>query len=205
MNRRDALRYTAYLTGVAVSAPTLSALLSGCKNEPAVTEAAYQPSLLSADQYSFIGEVTETILPATDTPGAKAAGVPTFIDRMVGVAYEKDARDRFMNGLGQFMSDADKAQGKAFMELTPEERLAYLNEVDTRSKAQLKQWADTPPASPEEAEARYDFFTNLKELTLIGYFTSEPVGTEVLAYDPVPGVYNPCVPVSEVGATWALS
>lgn len=206
MNRREALRYTAYLTGAAISAPTLSALFSGCKSEPeTAAEAAYQPQHFSTEEYSFIGEVTDTMLPPTDTPGARDVGVPEFIDRLVSVGYEAEDRDRFTRGLQAFVQEAQDKNGKPFAELTGEEKLAFLNAADQAARAQLEEWQLNPPATPEEAEQRYLFFLQLKELALIGYFTSQEVGTGVLVYDPMPGVYQGCIPVSEVGATWALS
>lgn len=202
MDRREALRYTAYITGFAISAPTITALFSGCKTDSKGDEGTgYQSSLLSAEEYAFLGAAAETILPATDTPGAKDVGVPEFIDRLVSQGYDEEARERFVKGLQDFMKEADAAHDKPFAELTAEQQLAFLNQADRAMKDQLVSWRDNPPADPKE---RYQFFRNLKELVILGYFTSEQVGTEVLAYDPVPGVYEPCIPLSSVGKAWAL-
>ncbi|WP_332910775.1 gluconate 2-dehydrogenase subunit 3 family protein [Algoriphagus boritolerans] len=47
-------------------------------------------------------------------------------------------------------------------------------------------------------------YRSLKSTVLWAYFTSEGIGKNVLSYDPIPGEFKGCIPVSEVGNTWSL-
>ncbi|NJO87405.1 MAG: gluconate 2-dehydrogenase subunit 3 family protein, partial [Lewinella sp.] len=116
MNRREILRYAAYLSGAAVSAPFASAFLLGCKQEGTATAAAaarppYTPKFFSPAQYKYITQFADTVLPRTDTPGASDVGVPELIDQIVGEVFLIPDRDKFMLGLQQLMDkmDADHA------------------------------------------------------------------------------------------------
>ena len=44
----------------------------------------------------------------------------------------------------------------------------------------------------------------MKELTLVGYYTSEAGATEELTYEPVPGVWEGCVPYEDIGSAWSV-
>lgn len=206
MTRREILKYTAMATGYAVSGSVLSALLAGCKAEPAVVP--YTPVFFSAEEYALIEALAETTLPATDTPGAKDVGVPAFMDQTIGIIFKPSSRQLFRTRLAALATDCQTKAGKPFGELSPEEQLKYLNGVDVAAKAEAEALKDLPPTTDEdEAEARWPFWLGCKELIFAGYFTSQKVGMEVLAYDPVPGLYNGCMPVSEAtgGKVWALN
>ena len=122
--------------------------------------------------------------PATDTPGARSARVPQFIDRAVADYYEPENGARLRAGLDLIDGDARTAHGTAFVALTGAQQLALLTRYDNEGSA---------------------FFKALKELVTIGYFTSEPGATIALRYDPVPGDYRGCVPFREIGRGWATS
>ncbi len=129
----------------------------------------------------------ELIVPATDTPGARAVGVPQFIDRMVGSWCSPAQATLLRSGLDQLDADARAANGAAFADLTAAQQAALLTRYDTAGD----------PQRP--------FFGLLKELTTIGYFTSQPGATVALRYDPVPGDYRGYVPLKEIGRAWATS
>ena len=93
IDRREALRKTALLMGAAVSASALTGILQGCKAAPELT---YKPDFFTEDQARLISEVAEIIIPKTDTPGAKDAGVPGFIDQMLKECYKKEDQDEFL-------------------------------------------------------------------------------------------------------------
>ena len=193
MDRREALKRTAWLMGGVVSAPAIMGVLKGCAAKPTID---WKPVFLSEDQGILITEVAEIIIPKTDTPGAKDAGVPGFIDQMLKDVYSKEDQDRYLEGLKAFDEEAKKEYGDPFNELSAEQKAAFVKKVhDAAVEAER---ATTPaPKRP--------FILMTKELTMLGFFTSEPGATQVLQYVAVPGSYKGCIPLSEAGngKTWA--
>jgi gluconate 2-dehydrogenase gamma chain len=192
IDRREALRKTALLMGMAVSASALTGILQGCKATPELT---YTPQFFTDDQARIIMEVAEIIIPKTDTPGAKDVGVPGFIDIMLKDCYKKEDQDRFIDGLTTFDEEARKAYGDSFIYCKPEQQVELVTKIHTAAIAESK----------ENKEAVKPFILMAKELTLLGFFTSEPGATQVLQYVAVPGSYKGCIPLAEAGngKTWA--
>jgi len=177
----------------------LTGVLNGCKSAP---ELNYKPVFFNEEQARLINELTEIILPKTSTPGAKEAGVPSFIDILINQCYSKEEQESFIKGLSAFDDDAKKTFGDPFSECTPEQQkelvkkhhdAAFATNVDGASTA----WWDAGKKSDKP------FILKVKELTLLGFFTSEAGATQVLQYNPVPGPYKGCVPLTEVGKAWA--
>jgi len=192
INRREALRKTALMMGAAISSSALAGLLQGCKTTPELT---YVPQFFTEDQGRIVMEVAEIIIPKTDTPGAKDVGVPGFIDTMLKDCYKKEDQDRFLEGLTAFDEEAKKAYGDSFIYCKPEQQVELVTKVHAAAIAEAK----------ENKEAKRPFILMTKELTLLGFFTSEPGATQVLQYIAVPGAYKGCVPLAEAGngKTWA--
>ncbi len=192
IDRREALRKAAWLMGAAISAPAMAAILQGCKATP---ELSYTPQFFTEDQARLVSELAEIIIPKTDTPGAKDAGVPGFIDLILKDCYKKEDQDRFLTGLAEFDAAAKTAYGDSFIYLEPEKQLEF---AKSQNEAAIK-------AMNEDRSAPRPFFLVAKELTLLGFFTSEPGATQVLQYVAVPGSYKGCIPLSEAGngKTWA--
>ena len=179
--------------GGVVSAPAIMGVLNGCAAKPTID---WKPVFLSQDQGILITEVAEIIIPKTDTPGAKDVGVPGFIDLMLKDVYSKEDQDRYLEGLKAFDDAAKKEYGDSFIDLSSEQRTAFVKKVhDAAVEAEN---ATTP--APERP-----FILMTKELTMLGFFTSEPGATQVLQYVAVPGAYKGCIPLSEAGngKTWA--
>ncbi|CAH0998935.1 hypothetical protein LEM8419_00230 [Neolewinella maritima] len=205
MKRRELLRYTAYLAGVAVTGPVASALLAGCKRDEAVAagEATYSPSFFNEDEYEYISKLADIIIPRTDTPGALDVGAPEMVDKMVGEVYDEESRDKFRDGLKELMRkmDADNADA-GFRQLDTDKALVYLQDQDLHYKNPDTDW-NTLPATDVSAK---DTYFDLKAQIVGAWFNSEPIGTEVLAYLPVPGEYIPCGDLQELtgGKAWAI-
>ena len=192
MNRREALRGSGLVHGYAVSAPVLMGIMKGCKAAPELT---YKPVFFTEPQARLVSEVAEIIIPKTDTPGAKDTGVPGFIDQMLRECYKKEDQARFLAGLQAFDEEAKKAYGDLFIELEPAQQQEHVKKIhdqaiDATKKGEMKE---------------RPFILMTKELTVTGFFTSEAGATQVLQYAPVPGAYHGCVPLAEVGKTWATS
>lgn len=211
MNRREVIKRTAWLTGVALSAPMMSGILSGCQAE---AEPGWMPSFMSEEQAKVAAEMAEAILPKTaDSPGAKDVHVVEYMDNLINLCFRPVDQANFLKGLDMSNEMAKSAKNKALYDLSPEEIHELVADMDTKAKAELKAFqalpADQKPKIPEDPNLAYDpkpFFIQFKQLTISGYFTSEVVGEEVLAYSSVPGEYDGCMPYpnEEVKTAWAL-
>ena len=193
MNRREAIERTALILGYAVSAPAMMGVLKGCKAAP---ELAYKPVFFTEDQARTVGEVAEIIIPKTETPGAKEAGVPAFIDLMLKDVYPQQDKDRFVAGLLEFEQQTTKMYGDAFIDLDPVKQREWVKKVHDAAIEVYKKL-------DEKGRKDKPFILMTKELTMLGFFTSEPGATKVLQYNPVPGAYHGCLPLAEVGKAWA--
>ena len=199
MNRRDAIQRAAMVLGYAVTGPALAGVLNGCKATP---DLAFKPVFFSEDQARLISELAEIIIPKTTTPGAIEVGVPGFIDTMLKEVYAKEAQDEFLKGLAEFDADAQKTYGESFAGCDPEQRTALVKKHHDAAFAGKVEggssgWWNAGGGGDKP------FILKVKELTLLGFFTSEAGATQVLQYNPVPGPYKGCVPLADVGKTWA--
>ena len=199
MNRREALQQVAWLMGGVVSAPAILGVLSGCspKSQPGAT---WKPVFLTEAQGAVVGEVAELMIPRTNTPGARDVGVPAFIDLMLRDAYPKEDQERFLDGLSALDADAKTAHGKGFMQLDSRQRMALLQKIHDTAAAE-ERTLDLPPLKLQRP-----FVLMMKELSMLGYFTSKVGATQVLQYVAVPGAFHGCLPVAEAGngKTWAV-
>lgn len=193
MDRREAIKRTAWIMGGIVSAPAVMGVLKGCKAEPSLD---WKPVFLKDNEAGIISELAEIIIPRTNTPGAKDVGVPSFIDVMLKDVYSEKDQERFREGIKEFDEDAKKEYDDPFLELDAEQQTAFVRKVHEEA-IKAEQSEDRPKERP--------FILMMKELTMLGFFTSEVGSSQVLQYDPVPGAYKGCIPLSEAGngKAWA--
>ncbi len=191
IDRREALRRAALFLGGVLAAPTVAGVLAGCEAR-SVPDGAWKPRALTPDQADLVATIADHILPETDTPGARAVGVHRFIDAMLAECYPVEERERFLAGLADVDARARRTCGRAFLQCATTEQRALLVHLDREA------FATTP--SPDEAP----FFRTMKELTLVGYYTSEIGATRELRHVPVPGRFDGCVPLAEIGRAWAV-
>ena len=209
MKRREALKRTTLILGYAVSASAISGVLSGCINDSASSSSKsttgvrsdsienWKPEFFSQKEIDLIAELCETILPETDTPGAKTVNVHRYIDIMLKGHYEPENQKAFRQGLIGIDKDCVEIFGHKFVGCTSENRLKYLIDVEKRTKAMIENEENEPGVRP--------YFAILKELTWIGFFTSELIGEKYLNYDPIPGAYHGCIPLDEADSrSWSL-
>jgi gluconate 2-dehydrogenase gamma chain len=199
MDRREALKRTAWIMGGVVSAPTIMAVLKGCAAKPTID---WKPVFFTEPQGSLVATVAEIIIPKTDTPGAKDTGVPAFIDLMLKDAYDQETQEHYSKGLKEFDEAAEKEYGDPFIELTPEQQTAFVKKVHDAAVEEERNRKKPEPGKPVPKRS---FILFTKELTLLGFFTSQPGATQVLQYEAVPGAYKGCIPLKEAGKgkTWA--
>jgi len=189
MNRREAIERVALLMGGAVIGAEF--FVSGCKSTNQKVD-----DLFDQDHVAYMDEIADTILPTTSTPGAKAAKVGSFMAVMVKDCYTPEDQKTFMEGLNK-INDASKSKyGKKFLEADPKQRTELLTALDKEQKDYSK---TQKPDQPNH------YFRMMKELTLLGYFTSEIGCTKALRYVPVPGRYDGCIPYKKGDKAWALS
>ncbi|HEV7349065.1 gluconate 2-dehydrogenase subunit 3 family protein [Telluribacter sp.] len=199
MNRRDALARVAFLMGGTLSAPTIVAFLEGCKTADETSKAAN--FAFSNDQLNLVSEVAEMIIPRTNTPGAKDAKVGEFIQVMLKDCYYTKDQEKFSKGL-------EKLGDEDFMDASPEERTQLLTALEQESINELKQIGEQRAKAKEAGkvfeEPGVPFFRLIKELTLLGYFTSEVGVNQALAYVPVPTKYEGCIDLKPGQKAWAM-
>ena len=192
VTRREAIfRVSAMLGGVALVGQT--AMLTGCVSQPRSESGAANDLFLQSD-IELLDEIAETILPETSTPGAKAAEVGPFIAMMVTDTYYPDDQQVFLDGLKDLQTRCLVNFGAHFQVVAAVERLQLVEMLD------LEQWTYMK-GRPDDAPAHY--FRMIKELALLGYFTSEIGYTQAMRYRETPGRYDPCVPYEEGETQWA--
>lgn len=194
MERREALRYTAYALGLTLSGSAVSALMAGCQADPA---ADWTPAFFTADEIAFLRELAETMLPRTTTPGAADALVDRFLDAVRPLRYTAEENEAFKSALQGFMEEARQVLGKPLSRVDAGDRLTWLTRIDQEAYQLVR----SNPAMPASERP---FYLQLKEQVLGAYFNAEIVAKEFFAFDPIPGRYDPCIPFSEVGKAWAL-
>ena len=180
MSRREAIKRAAMLLGVAFSPSLVENALQA--QTAAGGGAVAKPVYLSAKQFEAVSAIADRILPRTDTPGALDVGVPAFVDLMYGKYLRTTDQAVVAAGLAELETASGAAHRRGFAQLTPEQQDALLTKVAEASKTKER-----------------TFFHQIKELVVLGYFSSERIGKTVLHYDPVPGRFDGCIPIAEVG------
>ena len=161
----------------------------------------------TAEEIALLDEIAETILPETTTPGAKAARTGAFMALMVTAAYTQPERDVFRSGMQTLDAACRQAHGAPFLQASPAQRLSLLESLDREQKTVMEERSNAPRSRAPAAEAAPDrpahYFRMMKELTLLGYFTSEIGCTKAMRYVETPGRFDPCVPHAPGDRTWA--
>lgn len=197
MKRREAIKNTALLMGYAVSASAIAGLMSGCQTDTKTPADVWKSKSMTGTQVNTLREAAERILPATEgIVGAKDVMVERFVDEMLDGAYEPEEITSFKKGLDDLEAAAQSAHNKSFADLEPAQMDALITKIGEAAMAVKDQNNEVAP-----------FFFALKQATLLGFFTSEKVGEEVLNYLPIPGGYQGDVPMSEIpqgGRAWSF-
>ena len=184
MDRRELLKMIAAVAGGAVLGGELC--LAGCKNPPAIGGATFTP-----EDVRFLDEVADTIIPTTSSPGAKAAKVGQFMTVMVNDCYDPEDQKVFHDGMQELKEGFDKKYRTSFIKGSPQQRHDFLVDLDKEAKDHQKKRADT--MKDGKATLPNHYFSLMKQLTLMGYFTSKEGMTQALRYNPVPGHYEGCI------------
>ena len=208
VTRREAIqRVTVLLGGVALAGG--ERLLAAAPGAGAAQRAAAAQGVgtFTAADVAFLDEVAETILPETSTPGARAAATGAFMALMVTDAYSYRQQAIFRDGMRQ-MDEASRREFNApFLQAHPDQRLALLRRLDAEQQAEIdaREAALTSraPAAPPPGDEPVHYFRLMKELALLGFFTSEIGYRQAMRYVETPGRYDPCAPHKPGEKIWA--
>lgn len=207
ITRREAFhRVVALLGGVA--------LVGGGRLEAAAVDAGALTQAMSqgvgaftAADVALLDEIADTILPETSTPGAKAAKTGAFMALMVTDAYTDRNQQVFRDGLRTLDEACRTATGTGFMQATPAKRLALLEVLDLQQKTAMEERVTVrtryPAAAAPAEEEPPHYFRMMKELALLGYFTSEIGYTKAMQYVESPGRFEPNAPYTPGDRAWA--
>ena len=187
MNRRDALTRVAVILGGSVIGADF--FLNGCKATSGKID-----GLFTQEDILLFDAIAETIIPATDTPGAKAAQVGSFMSLMVNDCYTPDQQKVFTKGMAALEDACQIMNGRSFLDSNDSQRFALLSMLDKEQKDYTAHKKDGMPSH---------YFRMMKELTLLGYFTSKIGCTEALRYVAVPGRYDGDIPYKRGDKAWA--
>ncbi len=211
MDRRELLKMVALLTGGVVIGGEV--FLSGCKTA-GKTDAGF-----TAANIALLDEVGETIIPATATPGAKAARIGEFMKVMVTDCYTERQQTAFTSGIGQLEEACKKMNEKKFIDCTPEQRHAFLVSLEKEAKdfnkkrdeedkprREIHEQTNAKMAWKDQTQFEGNpshYYTMMKQLTLWGFFSSKTGMTETLRHMPVPGKYDGEYPYTKGDKAWA--
>lgn len=186
IDRKEAIKRAGLILGGVVFAPNILGVLNGCTATPG----DWTPTLFSNDQAKVVIALADVILPAGESsPAASELGVPEFIETMVTEVYSEVQQKEFLEGLDKFTNDYRADIQSEYFDGNETDKYDFTYHQNRMAV--------------EEDPARNPFILTFKELTLLGYFTSEVGATEVLRYQAVPGRYDGCIPYEDVGRTWA--
>jgi hypothetical protein len=207
MTRREVLQMVTALLGGAALAGGDRVLALSFDSDTMAAAAGQGTSLFTAADVALLDEIAETILPETSTPGAKAAKTGAFMALMVTEAYTDRQQQLFRAGLGQVDEACRKAHGVPFMQATPAQRLLVIEALDREQKsvmdARIPARTNRAPAAAAAPDEPAHFFRMMKELALLGYFTSEIGYTKAMRYRESPGRFDPCAPHVPGDKSWA--
>lgn len=165
INRRSALKQLFIISAGA-------AILPACVNDKKTSAQTFSHLPLTAKEEEMLAEISGTIIPTTDTPGAKEVGAHLFALRMVNDCYKKEDREKFLSGLRKFSEDVQQQHSKSYVQCSSAERAAIL----------------TKAAGSKGSDAAY-FYSTLKRLTIQAYTSSEYYLSKVDVYKLVPGKF----------------
>jgi hypothetical protein len=239
LNRREALQRIAIFLGGTLAASTVAGAMAedafAWTLTPESLSGQWAARTLNPAQLALVSSLVEHIIPRTDTPGAKDAGVPRFVDDLLTDHYRDAERAKFLAGLRGVDIRAQRAHKKDFVATTRAQQVAILKAMDKEAFpakgaiAQQEKKQQPPPRNPivgpgsggsgslaqptaadvdgvtEEVRTELAsgwFWRRLKEITLVGYYTSKPGATQELHVNPM-GIWKGDMPYHTGDRAWA--
>jgi hypothetical protein len=196
IDRREAVKRVSVMLGGIALVGGGSGLLAACTRQDRAVATAAGTGAFSAGDIALLDEIADTILPDTaKSPGAKAAQTGAFMALMVTDTYTPEDAKIFRDGMVAIDEASKKAHaGAGFVAATPAQRTALLTALDKEQFDFQKTRKDKEPQH---------YFRMMKELSMLGFFTSEIGVTKAQRYKESPGPYQPCVPYTPGDPAWA--
>jgi len=190
MQRREALRL---MGGASVFSVLSTDWLGASLRAQMAQKAPGTLQALTPAQNDIVVAMSEVIIPATSTPGAKGAKVNEFIDLIMAEWATDQEKAAFLEGLGEAERRAKELFGHGFAAASAEEQAAIVQrfdeELDVYRENENKEWSGF-----WELKTALPFFEQMRRLTLVGYYTSEIGQQQELKVEIIPGALHGCVP-----------
>ena len=201
MDRRRALKNIGFTIGGMAATPTALSVLSSCTDY----RGQWQPTYFTLEEAITITHVVDVVFPVSNLPGAVEVNVPQLIDVMFRDVEAQDRQSVFKEGIKRFVKKFEEKSGKRIQDASSEDvavLFEYYMVVLGKDQNKVKQLRYANPESLSKEEKNqfyiYNFLLGTRDYTIFGYYSSEQIGKEVLYYDPIPGGFDPCIPLSEL-------
>lgn len=207
MKRREAIKNLSLGIGYVVSAPAVLGMLESCST----SERVWEPLFLDEEIKPLVSHLVDIILPSSESPGGLDLDLARFVDKMCFDILTKKDQEWVSRG-GSIFSEQVAVQAggtginpsrqvaldvfKTYFDLPEEEKRTVMDKQ--------RKGAEEIAVEEKDSFALYKFLFTVREFALLGYFTSERIGKDFLVFDPVPGGYKPCIPLSDVGNAWTI-
>ena len=182
--------------GYTAATPSLIGLLQSCTTD----RVKWVPKYVSADEGIVMENLVDLILPETDSsPGALDVNVPEFIDVYYGKAYDEESQSEFKEGMKAIFNELQISETNPVSNLETKD-------YDELLAKYLRITKEEQEILAEEENLTFSALTDLRNMSVWSYRTSQKIGEEVLAYDPIPGLQMGCVSLDEAtgGKKWSL-
>ena len=210
MKRRSALKTLSLGFGYTMTAAGLGTLAISCQSDPtkaaADTAAKAIPSLLSSTDLSLVEDLLDMMLPKTDAyPGYKEVKAIGLVDGILTQVYKKKDQDEFMAGFGQIATMIKEGGDTGLADFMKKHMVKTKGALAERMEKLVA--TEDEQLSPEGLNEKrfHTTLSAIRNLGIASYFSNQTIATEHLSYDPIPGTYDGCIPVGEVGNSWSLS
>ena len=198
MKRREALKNLGLATGFFVASPSIISLLQSCTSEAST----WTPEFLSVEEGFVLTNLVDIILPKTDIPSATEVNVPQFIDKYLNEVLSDEDQAIVKTAFGNILTILKPNAEDKITKVTQDDYKALLDN-HMLLKDEIDQEREANPEAKEMTKS--EFLNQLKWMTINAYKTTEEIGENVLAYDPIPGAYY-CGDLQELtgGKSWSL-
>ncbi len=206
MKRRHFLSSMAIIVPAAIVSTEM--IFSSCKS-------SVKDESFTEENIKLLDEIGETIIPATSTsPGAKAARIGAFMKVYVTDCYTPDEQSTFWYGINKIKEISQNQYKNQFPKLTLLQKKEILQKFEKDAQDYSENKKKSTRANGDAVQTgkgnqdtmnEYDghFYPMIKELTLFGFFTSQPGATKALRYIQTPGSYQGNVPYKKGDKAWA--
>lgn len=189
MNRRTVIKNLALVIGGAI-------LLPSCVSHDGTSYVQLKHVNIDEGQQRLIADVAETIIPKTNTPGAKDLNLPAFVLKMIDDCYDKKGQEAFVAGLKAFTGMVKAKYGKDFGDLDVKQRETVLTDIEKSASVANSSKSRAPKAKGPDPIT--GFYWDVKRQTIFGYTTSQYFMTKQIVYELVPGRYIVHYPVKKL-------